>query len=1097
MPKPASKTSSAGNFSALGPRWSDAECEAFFDVFRANLAKRVREDGVRFSAVPPSSAWSEIASRLPGRTPGMCEALFNLNRTILSLPAGAVTAVAFSASMNDQYSKDPELGMTRRESRESTPPPGAHRAVGKRTPRGHPQKKKDVHSPDFDVLEMAGQALVSMSPAPAAARAKSSKSSWDGGSGDDNRAPEAAFGSPAPSPARVKSSKPSDDDDESTRRVLKSSRALFPASSDDDAAGAGPANGVSAATASDSIPAGTGLDDEAFGALDGLFMLADASTKAAKPKSAGGRGKKGKPGGKPPRAPLPKSPARKKGDSGSAATPPRARFSAPSARDALELGLSGPIRGGGRVPGQSRKSALKATQPVRLRDGVAGGGFYRSPARMPPYAYAKNNGKYADPDTPGTAQLTRGLGLLGPRHVEETQLETRLGGGLAVAANDSSRDPPGTPGGAARVAAGGHTVPGTPNTPVNRGIAPVATSFFASTPGVLRGAPSAARRRWFLAEHFYGSIDKPWFRAVGYAPFLKHLGLRAGAESRVAFTKKEWLAIRRALGTPRRLSLPFLRRERVALEKWRAETRDAWARRTPAEASEASRKTPAAAKTEPGADAPDRAAEPKPEPEPEPDEGETREASPVPVDDWNPKPFEVGDRVAARHPRVLNVNTGSILIVRGARHLVQFDRIELGVELVRDINIAHLPHHLDALLLEEEEKEREAAAAAAAKEAAEAAAADADAEPRRDAPAGGGPSGGPVAPAAALAAKSAAKSGKPVAGLSCSEAAKAAAASAIAAAAKAAAAAAARGDADAALLLGDAAGRAPETAEAVAAAAAAAVAAASREGSADGSADAEASAASAHEEDTRALAEVTTALDLKERLVSELRAMNDVAETNARSADAKASVASPGGTVLEPFQRQYASTVLKVRECNAHLQNALAKLRTQHRRRELAGASGAWRRFAPGGGAAARGDGGEIFAPLDDDDDEKNAADAAAPGSFVAPDATLSLTRSNASAEIVAACEFVAARRVREERKADGASSSSSSFPSDSAFAFAARALGALLAVKTCTEHGADETLFREVVDRCLASMAPRSENAEAFEELKSGFDVLRVSVYG
>ena len=449
-------TSSAGNFSALGPRWSDAECAAFFDAFLANRAKREREDGVRFSAVPPSSAWSEIASRLTGRTSGMCEALFNLNRTILSLPAGAVTAVAFSASMNDQYSKDPELGMTRRESRESTPPPGAHRAVGKRTPRGHPQKKKDVHSPDFDVLEMAGQALVSMSPAPAAARAKSSKSSGEGVSGDDTRAPEAAFGSPAPSPARVKSSKPSDDDDESTRRVLKSSRALFPASSDDDAAAAGPANGVSAATASDSIPAGTGLDDEAFGALDGLFMLADASTKAAMPKSAGGRGKKGKPGGKPPRAPLPKSPARKKGDSGSAATPPRARFSAPSARDALELGLSGPIRGGGRVPGQSRKSALKATQPVRLRDGVAGGGFYRSPARMviPPYAYAKNNGKYADPDTPGTAQLTRGLGLLGPRHVEETQLETRLGGGLAVAANDSSRDPPGTPGGAARVGAG-------------------------------------------------------------------------------------------------------------------------------------------------------------------------------------------------------------------------------------------------------------------------------------------------------------------------------------------------------------------------------------------------------------------------------------------------------------------------------------------------------------------------------------------------------------------------------------------------------------------------------------------------------------------
>ena len=243
---------------------------------------------------------------------------------------------------------------------------------------------------------------------------------------------------------------------------------------------------------------------------------------------------------------------------------------------------------------------------------------------------------------------------------------------------------------------------------------------------------------------------------------------------------------------------------------------------------------------------------------------------------------------------------------------------------------------------------------------------------------------------------------------------------------------------------------------------------------------------------------MTNALDLKERLISELRAMNDVAESNAATTDAKTAVASPGGAVLEPFQRQYASTMLKVRECNAHLQNALVKLRAQHRRRESAGASGAWRRFAPGGGATAKGDGGEIFAPLENDDDaEKNAADASASGSGVAPDATLLLTRSNASAEIVAACEYVAARLVREGKKTDGSSSSSSAFASDSALVSASRALGALLAVKTCTEHGADETLFREVVDRCLASMSPRSENAEAFEELKSGFDALRVSVYG
>ena len=1065
---------------ALGPRWSDAECAAYFDAFGTSRARRAREDGKERSSaetILPFSEWSEIASCLPGRTPEMCEALFNLNRTFLSLPVGAVTAVAFSASMNDQYGKDPELGMGKRESREATPPPsargaaalgspGAPRAVGKRTPRGHPQKKKDANSPEYDVLEMAGQALVSMSPAPAAARAKLSKPFWDVVSGDDARAPETAFGSPDPSPARAKSSKRSDGE-KVAEKNLKSSRALFPASSDDNVASTGTATDGTAATAREPLPAANGLDDEAFGALDGLFMLADASTQAAKP-TVGGRGKRGKPGGKPPRAPAPKSPARKRGDGAAAATPPRARFSAHSAKDALEIGLGGPIRGGERAPGKSRKSALKATQPVRLRDGVAGGGFYRSPARVPAYAYAANNGRYADPDTPGTAQLTKGLGLLGPRHVEESQLETRLGGFGGDAAADG-RDPPGTPG---RGGVSDGAVPGTPSTPANRIVS--STSLFASTPGVLRGAPSAARRRWFLAEHFYGSIDKPWFRAVGYAPFLRHLGLRFPSR---AFTKKEWLAIRRALGKPRRLSLPFLRRERVALEKWRGATREGWAKRL-AEASAAPRRAKAesgsdAAGAPPGDDTASNAV-----PASADAELETRDGPPTVVDDWNPKPFEVGDRVAARHPRVLNVNTGSILIARGARHLVQFDRIELGVELVRDINIAHLPHHLDALLLEEEEKEREAAAAAAAAEEAAEAAAGEDAEPRRDAPAGEGP----VAPAAALAAAFA-KSGKPGSGFSGAEAAKAATAAAIAAAAKAAAAAAARGDADAALLPGDAAGRAPETAGAVAAAAAAA---SSREGFADGGLGAGTSSASAHEDDARALAEVTNALDLKERLVSELRAMNDVAETNAKS-----DVVSPGGTVLEPFQRQYASTMLKVRECNAHLQTALVKLRAQHRRHELAGASGAWRRFAPGGGAAARGDSGAIFAPLS----EEGPGDATEPidsGFRDGFDATLLLTRSNASAEIVAACEYVAAQRVREGRKA---ASSSSSFSSSDASS--SRALGALLAVKTCMEHGADEKLYGEIVERCLASMAPRSGDAEAFEELKAGFDALRVSVYG
>ena len=92
----------------------------------------------------------------------------------------------------------------------------------------------------------------------------------------------------------------------------------------------------------------------------------------------------------------------------------------------------------------------------------------------------------------------------------------------------------------------------------------------------------------------------------------------------------------------------------------------------------------------------------------------------------------------------------------------------------------------------------------------------------------------------------------------------------------------------------------------------------------------------AHEEGVRALAEVTRALDVKETLVSEIRAMNDLAAEKRRAAeeaDAADEDHLTGGTVLEPFQRQYASTMLKVRENNARLHASLVKLRELHARR--------------------------------------------------------------------------------------------------------------------------------------------------------------------
>ena len=47
--------------------------------------------------------------------------------------------------------------------------------------------------------------------------------------------------------------------------------------------------------------------------------------------------------------------------------------------------------------------------------------------------------------------------------------------------------------------------------------------------------------------------------------FVVHVGLGPG----VRLTRREWGAVRRALGRPRRLSLAFLRQERAKLETYR------------------------------------------------------------------------------------------------------------------------------------------------------------------------------------------------------------------------------------------------------------------------------------------------------------------------------------------------------------------------------------------------------------------------------------------------------------------------------------------------------------------------------------------------
>ena len=126
----------------------------------------------------------------------MCEALFNLNKSFLSLPIDAINGVALSAMMRDHYNNLAALGdpsdrgksrpgsvrgtpsrpprpPSRRESPARTPTSaaangagGVPRVVGRRTPRhGAPRRlTSEKAADDADAVEMAGAALVSMSP---------------------------------------------------------------------------------------------------------------------------------------------------------------------------------------------------------------------------------------------------------------------------------------------------------------------------------------------------------------------------------------------------------------------------------------------------------------------------------------------------------------------------------------------------------------------------------------------------------------------------------------------------------------------------------------------------------------------------------------------------------------------------------------------------------------------------------------------------------------------------------------------------------------------------------------------------------------------
>ncbi|KAG9454834.1 hypothetical protein H6P81_007738 [Aristolochia fimbriata] len=146
-------------------------------------------------------------------------------------------------------------------------------------------------------------------------------------------------------------------------------------------------------------------------------------------------------------------------------------------------------------------------------------------------------------------------------------------------------------------------------------------------------------RRWCVFEWFYSAIDYPWFAKNEFVAYLDFAQL-SNLPSRL--TRTEWGVIRSALGKPRRLSDQLLREERSKLEEYRENVRDTYARL--------------------------RAG--------------VGEGLPTDL----ARPLSVGQRVIAWHPKTRELHDGSVLTVDRNKCRVQFDRHELGVELLLDID---------------------------------------------------------------------------------------------------------------------------------------------------------------------------------------------------------------------------------------------------------------------------------------------------------------------------------------------------------------------------------------------------------------------------
>ena len=167
---------------------------------------------------------------------------------------------------------------------------------------------------------------------------------------------------------------------------------------------------------------------------------------------------------------------------------------------------------------------------------------------------------------------------------------------------------------------------------------------------LLIGAHDPLTRRWANANFFTAATDKSWYEDSGFARWLESIGK---GDVRKA-TRQEWRNIRRKLPKTRRLSLKFLKDERVDLECCRRAAREMTELKL---------------------------------------QGKTvTEDIKAKMLKWTgglevTAPLEVGQTVLAVHPRFRSPYIGNILIVEHAQCRVQFVRPELGVELVRDVDI--------------------------------------------------------------------------------------------------------------------------------------------------------------------------------------------------------------------------------------------------------------------------------------------------------------------------------------------------------------------------------------------------------------------------